>query len=98
MALFHCGFSETVCFDISSFAKDVGVNRPDAPTYAQVHDHVAYRRKPLALAHSTIASHLNEIRKRCTIDMFVQIVEQLGLFAGEKDSATCDVSLDCRAL
>lgn len=50
---------------------------------------VAHRRKPIALAHSTIAAHFHAIRDWFTLEEFRQIAVHHGIIAPE-DKDDCE--------
>eukprot|EP00526_Cylindrotheca_closterium_P006126 CAMPEP_0113605626 /NCGR_PEP_ID=MMETSP0017_2-20120614/2427_1 /TAXON_ID=2856 /ORGANISM="Cylindrotheca closterium" /LENGTH=592 /DNA_ID=CAMNT_0000514127 /DNA_START=57 /DNA_END=1835 /DNA_ORIENTATION=- /assembly_acc=CAM_ASM_000147 len=76
-----------LCVDIIEMANRVGsLDRGDEYYYIQ--DEVAFRRKPLALANSVIAAHLNRLKTLFNPEEFKGIVLHHGLFTDEE--ADCD--------
>ena len=65
-----------------------GGDTADARAYNKTQDEVAYCRKPLALAHSNIAAHLNDIRMDFAPEEFKRIAVHHGLLDDKNDK--CD--------
>ncbi|CAJ1962731.1 unnamed protein product [Cylindrotheca closterium] len=76
-----------LCVDIIEMANSVG-NLDRGIEYDRVQDEVAFRRKPLALANSVIAAHLNRLKTLFSPDEFKGIVLHHGLILDE--DADCD--------
>ena len=80
-----------LCLDIIEMAERVSsLGRDDE--YYRVQDEVAFRRKPLALANSVIAAHLNQLKAIFSPEDFKSIVLHHGLIENE------DIEVDPFAL
>lgn len=83
---YHIEQSLKLCMDICEMARTLEIPIDDPSDYSYKHNVVAFRNKPLALAHSTIGSHLTVLEGILSREMFDEIAATHGLREEENDS------------
>ena len=78
---FPIGKSLELCVEIAEMARTMEISRGNGPysEYNHAQCDIAFRRKPLAIAHSTIGSNLTTLENQISREQFARIVAQHGL-------------------